>query len=306
MLILGAVALSLASCDASAQKTISKTSKAGATAPATFSKTPGGLEYMIVKKGAGTYSPMPGDFMEMHVIFKMGDTTVINTDEMNNHKAVPNVCQQPQFPGDLNEGLMMLKAGDSAIFRMSLDTLVERTASMPQKFQKPPFAKPGDMATWIVKLETVTNKAEKEQQDKLKGEQQVQKDDQIIKQYIAKNNLKTQKTESGLYYVLTPSGNSTKPNSGQKVSLNYTGMLLDGTKFDSSTDPAFGHLEPLKYTLGQDHMIKGWDEGVNLMHKGDKIKLLIPSALAYGASGRPPKIPENSVLIFDMELVDFQ
>jgi FKBP-type peptidyl-prolyl cis-trans isomerase len=87
---------------------------------------------------------------------------------------------------------------------------------------------------------------------------------------------------------------------GETVRVHYTGTLLDGTKFDSSRD----RNEPFQFTLGQGMVIKGWDEGVVGMKKGGKRKLTIPSDKAYGPSGRPPTIPPNSPLVFDVELVE--
>jgi FKBP-type peptidyl-prolyl cis-trans isomerase len=75
---------------------------------------------------------------------------------------------------------------------------------------------------------------------------------------------------------------------------------MNGTKFDSSRD----RDEPFQFTLGKGEVIKGWDEGVVGMKKGGKRKLTIPSDKAYGPSGRPPSIPPNSPLIFDVELVE--
>ena len=87
---------------------------------------------------------------------------------------------------------------------------------------------------------------------------------------------------------------------GDMVKVHYTGTLMNGTKFDSSRD----RNEPFQFTLGQGEVIKGGDEGVVGMKKGGKRKLTIPAAKAYGASGSPPKIPPNSPLIFDVELVE--
>jgi FKBP-type peptidyl-prolyl cis-trans isomerase len=87
---------------------------------------------------------------------------------------------------------------------------------------------------------------------------------------------------------------------GDTVRVHYTGTLLNGTKFDSSRD----RNEPFEFTLGQGMVIKGWDEGVVGMKKGGKRKLTIPSDKAYGPAGSPPKIPPNSPLVFDIELVE--
>lgn len=95
-------------------------------------------------------------------------------------------------------------------------------------------------------------------------------------------------------------GSGAAAKSGDTVKVHYTGTLMNGTKFDSSRD----RNEPFQFTLGQGMVIKGWDEGVVGMKKGGKRKLTIPAAKAYGANGSPPKIPPNSPLIFDVELVE--
>jgi peptidylprolyl isomerase len=84
------------------------------------------------------------------------------------------------------------------------------------------------------------------------------------------------------------------------VSVNYRGTLQDGKVFDSSYDRG----QPFKFALGQGMVIAGWDEGIALMRKGGKAKLIIPPALGYGAQGYPPVIPANATLTFEVELVD--
>ena len=98
--------------------------------------------------------------------------------------------------------------------------------------------------------------------------------------------------------TLTP-GTGALAKAGDRVSVHYVGTLTDGTKFDSSRD----RNQPFQFTLGQGQVIKGWDEGVAGMKVGEKRKLTIPPAMAYGPQGRPPKIPPNSTLVFEVELL---
>jgi FKBP-type peptidyl-prolyl cis-trans isomerase len=139
----------------------------------------------------------------------------------------------------------------------------------------------------------------------LAAKQLVEKQDNEIKTFLKANNLKAVKTNSGLYYLITKEGTGNKPANGDEVTMNYTGMFLDGKKFDSNVDSAFSHVSPFKFPLGQGRVIRGWDEGVALLKKGTKAKFILPSAIAYGANGSGT-IPANAVLQFDVELVEFK
>ncbi|MDE3083667.1 MAG: FKBP-type peptidyl-prolyl cis-trans isomerase [Verrucomicrobiota bacterium] len=108
---------------------------------------------------------------------------------------------------------------------------------------------------------------------------------------------------SGLRYVLrTPGTGDARPHPGQKITVRYTGRLLDGTPIDGSE----AHGGSFTFTAGRGKVIKGWDEAILEMKKGEKRTLIIPYWLGYGANGRPPKIPPMATLIFDIELVDFR
>lgn len=109
-------------------------------------------------------------------------------------------------------------------------------------------------------------------------------------------------TASGLKYVDEIVGSGASPKPGQMVTVHYTGTLEDGTKFDSSVDSG----QPYNFKIGTGTVIRGWDEGVMTMKVGGKRKLIIPPNLAYGASGRPPKIPPNATLVFDIQLLGVQ
>jgi FKBP-type peptidyl-prolyl cis-trans isomerase len=85
--------------------------------------------------------------------------------------------------------------------------------------------------------------------------------------------------------------------------MNYTGKTLDGKMFDSNTDPSKGHVQPFGFTLGVGQVIKGWDEGVQLLNLGSRATFFIPSGLAYGDRGAGAAIPPNAVLMFDVEVL---
>ncbi|HEX3146533.1 MAG TPA: FKBP-type peptidyl-prolyl cis-trans isomerase [Gemmataceae bacterium] len=108
-------------------------------------------------------------------------------------------------------------------------------------------------------------------------------------------------TASGLKYVEVKIGDGKEVKEGTKVMVHYTGTLENGKKFDSSVDRGkpFGPL-----TVGAGDVIKGWDEGLQGMKVGGKRKLIIPAKLAYGEDGRPPVIPANATLLFDVEIVE--
>ena len=104
-------------------------------------------------------------------------------------------------------------------------------------------------------------------------------------------------TESGLQYLVMKEGEGDSPSADHTVKVHYEGKLLDGTVFDSSVQRG----EPIEFGVGQ--VIKGWTEALQKMKVGDKWQLVIPSALAYGEQGAPPKIGPGATLIFDVELL---
>jgi len=106
-------------------------------------------------------------------------------------------------------------------------------------------------------------------------------------------------TESGLRYQIIQKGTGEMAVTGKTVSVHYKGQLLDGTVFDSS----YKRNQPIDFPLGMGQVIPGWDEGISLLHVGDKARFVIPSDLAYGSAGAGGVIPPNAILIFDVELM---
>ncbi len=121
---------------------------------------------------------------------------------------------------------------------------------------------------------------------------------QFLKENQSKKDVKT--TPSGLQYIITKSGEGLNPTLEDIVTVNYVGTLIDGTEFDNSHK----RKKPTSFKLK--NVIKGWQEGIQLINTGSKITLFIPSELAYGSTPPSPLIGPNSVLIFDVELLKIE
>jgi FKBP-type peptidyl-prolyl cis-trans isomerase FkpA len=107
-------------------------------------------------------------------------------------------------------------------------------------------------------------------------------------------------TESGIQYVVVTEGEGEKPSAADTVTVHYKGTFLNGDSFDNSYERNKPEVFPLN------RVISGWTEGVQLMSVGSKYLFTIPSDLAYGPNGNPPRIPGNSVLQFEIELLNIQ
>ncbi|MBL7772603.1 MAG: FKBP-type peptidyl-prolyl cis-trans isomerase [Chitinophagaceae bacterium] len=269
-----------------------------------FQKLPSGILYMPVKKGNGKRVAKEGDIISMNLLVKIRDSVVLDNFKMNDGQPIETMCNKVGFHGDPMEAFMMMREGDSAVIKTPADSLY--------RGGMPPFAKKGDTVTFCVRMLKVQTQADYQANLQKAAKEQESKDDKTIKDYLSKNNLQAQKTQGGLYYVITQPGTGESAKAGKEVTMKYTGRLLDGTTFDSNVDPKFDHVQPFSFVLGRGRVIKGWDEGIALLNKGAKAIFVVPSGLAYGQQSLPgneknPKgIPANSTLVFDVELVDIK
>lgn len=145
------------------------------------------------------------------------------------------------------------------------------------------------IALGLIFISTMTWSCKKEEVD----------GDQIIQDYLAENDLEAEKTEEGLYYIITREGDGESPNISSEVTVHYSGYLTNGDIFDSSYDRG------KTSTFSLLNVIEGWQIGIPKLKEGGAGKLLIPGELAYGKN--PPSgsiIGEDEVLIFDIELFE--
>ena len=273
-----------------------------------FQKSKNGLFYQFFNKNEGNL-PQLGDLLELSIGCKVNDTTVIIP-------VMENIMQlqESQFAGDLFEGLAMMHKGDSAAFIVNIDSTFKKLMGHPQL---PEEFKSTDVMRFNVRLDDFypeseyakhmavkVKKASEERIAKMKEEhvEETATAAQQLADYLSANKIDVAPTASGLYYVMTAEGNGEKPQVGQLVKVHYTGKLLDGTVFDSSVE----REQPFQFPLGVGQVIPGWDEGIQLMSKGEKGVLYIPYYLAYGDRGAGDKIGPFSNLMFEVELIDFE
>ncbi|MDI1353545.1 MAG: FKBP-type peptidyl-prolyl cis-trans isomerase [bacterium] len=272
-----------------------------------FKKSESGLHYKFFNRAEDGQKINIGDGITIgYVITKEGSDSVIVDSKKVSQDGTGYVqfgMSKSSFVGSFEEGMMMMSKGDSAAFIVSADSFFLKTN---QQNALPKGFKPGEHLRGVFKIKDIRTKKElEENQKKQLAEAEVAakeaqgKEMPILEKYLADNNVKVKPTASGLYYIELKKGTGNSPLATDMVKVNYTGKLLDGTIFDSSEKNG----GPVEFVLNQ--VIPGWTEGLQLMKKGGKAQLIIPSALAYGPRGGGP-IPAYSPLTFEVELIDFK
>jgi len=116
-----------------------------------------------------------------------------------------------------------------------------------------------------------------------------------------KNNVNIDTTATGLYYIVNKVGSGATVRAGDEVTVQYTGTFINGTVFDASPSEGLTYF----HKADESRMIPGWEEGIEVLSKGGSAVLLVPSAKAYGNSGRGP-IPPYTPLLFTIEVIDIK
>ncbi|MCY7349229.1 MAG: FKBP-type peptidyl-prolyl cis-trans isomerase [Cytophagaceae bacterium] len=257
------------------------------------SVTDSGLKYQFHEHDEKGRLAKVGDILTFHLVLKNNKDSVLRNTvkEMTPLKVM---LQPPAFKGAFEEGLALLAKGDSATFFVSADSLFTK-AMQPM----PPAIAKGSDVSFTVKVLDVQNREEYEKNMELSRAKQKETDAKQIADYLSKNGLANpQRTTMGVTYVVRTPGSGMQPTQGDSVQVRYTGKLLNGKVFDSNT------AEGIVFPVGVGMVIPGWDDGILRLKKGDKATLLVPSELAYGEQGVPGSIPPNSVLAFDVELLN--
>ncbi len=276
-------------------------------------KTANGHEYKMIREGAGELVK-PGQYLMINMVLKDASDSVWNDSRRQEIPTLFPVRESAASDGALEEVFAMLRSGDSVAFDVGAKSLFEQHGG-----SVPDDVDPESNFTFLVGVKDILTEVqmralEQEIMGKMNS-RQVAVDTQIIDEYLAHEKIEAQTTPSGLRYKFSREGSGAKAAPGNQVSIHYAGYLLDGTLFDTSMESvakATGShtpgrtYDPLTLQAGSGQVIPGWEEAILLMNKGSKMRVWIPSSLAYGNQRRSDLIVENSILVFDMEMVDIK
>jgi len=271
-------------------------------AQAGFRTTDSGLEYAFHRQNKEAPRPLVGDFLYIHIVYNINGDTVF-FDSRVNVQPMQIELRDPSYPGDLNEALSMMHQGDSATFIIDAGDFFLKTV---QVAELPPPFKAGDKIHFGIVLEDIKSREDYlAEQQKQYAEREKQKEEARMKEkaeidaYIAANNLVVRELAGGVRMVTLTEGTGAKAEPGKTVSVHYTGKFLNGDVFDSSVQRG----EPIRFRLGANQVIKGWEVGIPELKTGGKAQLIIPFEMGYGE--RPAgTIPPFSTLLFEVELMD--
>lgn len=263
-------------------------------------KTANGLEYDLLVKGNGRAAQM-GDILKGKMALSSEDSVIFALEES---ELIMQIMESV-FPGDLNEGLLLLHEGDSAVFYIPADSMAKYMGGVPDVF--------GKYVIYSIKVDKFYTEEELQQENIVKAAEAKEVEKEAIAKYLEENKLKAEQTESGLYFIETKKGSGKPAERGQTVKVNYIGKRLDGKLFDTNIEEIAKAndmympqrpYEPMEVSAGVGQMIRGFDEALTMMTKGSKALLIIPFELAYGERAVSEDIPAYSTLVFEVEMVE--
>ena len=285
-----------------------------------FRKTSGGIPYKIFSKN-GKDSIQEGDFVKLEVIRKTKDTVFFNSYGQGQGvylqvQKQPGAVTYSNLALNIPEVLLRARKGDSIYIVQSTDSLLKD----PQ--QAMGLKKGQELITTIrvvdvFKTREATDSAYFKDQIPTKAEvdaasanmkknfqtflqdsaaaTSLQKDQKAIETHLSARNIKARKSEWGFFVEEITPGSGPNPVFKQFTNVKYKGMHLDGKTFDEGVYPV---------QIGVTQVVPGFMFGITELKKGGKARIYIPSVLAYGAQGSPPKVAPNEILVFELELLD--
>ncbi|HTJ49525.1 MAG TPA: FKBP-type peptidyl-prolyl cis-trans isomerase [Cyclobacteriaceae bacterium] len=278
-------------------------------------KTPNGMEFSIAKAGDGVLAKTDEVLVFEYQMKDSKDSVWADTHKIGFPAAVLIADTSAlKTENGMVQMFRQLSKGDSVIVNMPIKKFFKDIVGSGL----PPKMDSTLSISYLISVTEITNRekymAKQQELMQKKQTEQLTKDVEAIDKFLAEKAIKADTTSSGLRYVITQPGTGANATPGQSVKVHYAGYLLDGNYFDTSIkavaqekglyDARREPYAPFDVVIERSNVIRGWHEALKLMNKGSKATFYIPSTLGYGSQRAGEKIAENSILVFDIEMVD--
>lgn len=287
-------------------------------------ETPSGFKFKLLKKGDGVVAK-PGEYLRAGLRYVDKNDSVWRD---NSKDEFPTIIPIPdssmmEMESEVEQVLRMLSTGDSVTFTVAAKSIFQDTWQRPL----PNGVEADDPFTFYISVyEIIDQEKLMALQEELYMKQmelntkrmneQLAIDAGIIDAFLTENKINASQTASGVRFVITRQGRGEKAQSGQAVTVNYAGYILNGDYFDTSIkkvaeekgiyNPGREPYEPYTLTIDVDPVIQGWQEALKELNKGAKGTFYIPSSLGYGPQRVNETIVENAILVFEIEMLDIK
>ena len=263
--------------------------------------TESGMKYVLHDEHQGP-KPVLGDYVTFDMVYKTDQDSIL----YDTRNASPFRIQLLQIPfaGSLEEGLTYLSEGDSATFYVSSDSLRKNMLQEHLEAGRESKLRPGTLATFAVRLHRVQRKADAEKEIALRLKQRKDDEPRLIREFLERENITAVADSHGIYR--TGAVNLKDGiRDGDTVAVRFTGKYLNGRVFFSNLPDG----PPLNFVQGEQQVIPGWETSLRGLSAGAKIRLVIPSDMAYGEKGLFSSkrgdyvVPPNTPVTYDLEIV---
>ncbi|NPA45131.1 MAG: hypothetical protein GXO49_06345 [Chlorobi bacterium] len=253
-----------------------------------------GFEYKIFSNENNTQRINIDDLVELDLkYFSESDSLIFNSKELKGKFRVK--VEDKENGGMFQTAICMLHIGDSASFLIKANDFYTKTI----KTELPNFINKDEK----LKIELKTKKIITQDELKKEYEQYIIKKEAeeniLLQEYLKNENINVKPTKSGLYIIKLKKGKGEKAKLGDTATIHYKGSLINGQILASSINKG----KPYTFKIGENKVIDAWNEALLTMKVGDKVKIIVPSKLAYGELGYKNKIPPFATLIFEIKLL---
>lgn len=260
-----------------------------------FQKTHSGIEYRIIESHQKAKQLKIGDILYLNMEYRTQDSILFNSKDLDETFKIR--LNRPSCPGSIEEALLLLKEGDSAVFKIDA---VKYFINTQNKVNIPAYIKEGDKLIFHIRVIESNTDSEFASKNQSTYTYYKEQEESMISRFVLnyKDQYPLRTFKDGLRIMTIDKGDG-DIKQGSTVTIDYTAAFIDGSVFDSTLE----RKEPFTFHLGKNEVIVGLEEAVLNMKKGEHSLVVIPFNLAYGDK-KYHQIPPFSTLVFEIEILD--